>query len=382
MQSGTPETLNHGQLLTSLYQCVAEPEQWPDFLSEFCRIGRFDSATLRIVGLQEPQVHQSHVHGLRDDLLPQLVTKDPYRAHLLANPVGKVLCSHDFLTDKEYEQTDHYQAFFRPQNRFYAMGTILSVKGDRAVQIGMHRSRPNQSYQPQDRAFLASLVPQLQQAIRLQGMLGQLHASVDQALCAMDHLPIGVCVVTKDGLCEWSNAKARAIMSEQWSDLSMEKGRFRLRTGNQQMARRFWQFVDQPDGALTLRLNETGMHIIMIGQYTKLNDGLNLGRDHVLMFLVDPSQPVLVHPDRMSLLFGLTPAECRLIGELLRGLDLPESADRLCLSIHTVRSHLKSIQRKTGCHRQSELMRKLLLSNMTGQVISNEIDPPWSQGIS
>ncbi len=56
-------------------------------------------------------------------------------------------------------------------------------------------------------------------------------------------------------------------------------------------------------------------------------------------------------------LFGLTAAEQRLLKTLANGANLAEAADTLGVSIHTVRTQLKSIQQKTGCHTQGELGR-------------------------
>lgn len=55
--------------------------------------------------------------------------------------------------------------------------------------------------------------------------------------------------------------------------------------------------------------------------------------------------------------FHLTGAEARLLEHFAAGATLSAVAKSAGLSIHTVRSHLRSIYEKTGCHRQAELMR-------------------------
>jgi len=61
-------------------------------------------------------------------------------------------------------------------------------------------------------------------------------------------------------------------------------------------------------------------------------------------------------------LFDLTEAEARLVGELAVGGALPEIADRIGLSHHTLRAQLRAILAKTGVHRQAELLQ--LLANL------------------
>jgi DNA-binding CsgD family transcriptional regulator len=61
--------------------------------------------------------------------------------------------------------------------------------------------------------------------------------------------------------------------------------------------------------------------------------------------------------------YGLTPAETKLAILIAEGIDLETAATRLCVSVQTIRSQLKSIFAKTNVSRQAELVA-LLLSNL------------------
>jgi DNA-binding CsgD family transcriptional regulator len=54
--------------------------------------------------------------------------------------------------------------------------------------------------------------------------------------------------------------------------------------------------------------------------------------------------------------FDLTPAEARLVIDLVTGTSLKSSAKARGVSYETVRRQVKSVFRKTGTHRQSELV--------------------------
>ena len=58
--------------------------------------------------------------------------------------------------------------------------------------------------------------------------------------------------------------------------------------------------------------------------------------------------------------FGLTPAEARLTAALVDGERLEEYADRLEISVNTVRTQSKQVFAKTGCGGQVELIRAIL----------------------
>lgn len=57
--------------------------------------------------------------------------------------------------------------------------------------------------------------------------------------------------------------------------------------------------------------------------------------------------------------YGLTPSETQVVSDLANDRTLSDIAERLQVSIHTIRSQIKSAMRKTECHRQSELVAKV-----------------------
>src|SRR5690606_39365190 len=65
-------------------------------------------------------------------------------------------------------------------------------------------------------------------------------------------------------------------------------------------------------------------------------------------------------PDVLQKLYGLTPAEIRLVLAIARGDTLKEYSERRGISWHTASTQLKRVYEKTGIRRQSELVRWLL----------------------
>lgn len=84
-----------------------------------------------------------------------------------------------------------------------------------------------------------------------------------------------------------------------------------------------------------------------------------------ILFLIASYDPDKSH-DFLTIAehFSLTPAEVRLLKKLVSAKTLKQIANMHQVSIHTVRSQLKSIFKKTGCSRQSELI-KLIMNSPT-----------------
>ena len=82
--------------------------------------------------------------------------------------------------------------------------------------------------------------------------------------------------------------------------------------------------------------------------------------------IVEPSRPSDI-AGLVALAYGLSAREQELVQALARGESTDAMADRLCISVHTVRHHLKSIFDKTGVGSRSELLARLFNDHYAGQ---------------
>jgi DNA-binding NarL/FixJ family response regulator len=76
---------------------------------------------------------------------------------------------------------------------------------------------------------------------------------------------------------------------------------------------------------------------------------------------LDPAKP-----QRDPALDSITPAEARVLAELLRGQSNKAIAANLVLSRRTIESHVSSLLGKTGCRSRTELLLWALESDRAG----------------
>ena len=88
--------------------------------------------------------------------------------------------------------------------------------------------------------------------------------------------------------------------------------------------------------------------------------GAGVAGKGAVLFVTDPSEPVELSIEAICRLYGLTPAEGRLALGLTNGSKLDDLAEEWSVSMHTVRSQLRQIFRKTDTSRQSELVKLIL----------------------
>jgi DNA-binding CsgD family transcriptional regulator len=355
-------------LLESLYDGAMNPERWPRFLGQLAT--RFDggTASLRITDIEKPRVYTSFTQGFDAEAdrryMEESVAVDLFRDALSAAPLGTTLASHEIVSDREFERSAHYQMVFRPNGNFYAMGAQFERQASRAAHIGVHRPRRAGPFSRSEQRELDIFYPHLKRAARMMQLMGEFEVALGQARAALDCLPYGVWLVDRQRRCQWSNAVAEEAMQTHVYGLGLSGDRLQLRDAMEESR---WRSVSDrvsrgEISADVMPLGHSGATLVAM-QYRRPSARALMGpeQEALLVFLLDPERPVKPNAQRLHTLYGLTQAEIRLLGELLRGYELSEISACLNLSIHTVRAQLKSVMRKVGVTRQAQLIRKLLM---------------------
>lgn len=79
-----------------------------------------------------------------------------------------------------------------------------------------------------------------------------------------------------------------------------------------------------------------------------------------MLLIVNPENAPEPPPAILHNLFDLTAAEAKVALQVIKDERLQDVADRLSISLSTVRTHLQHVFEKTGTHRQADLARLLL----------------------
>jgi len=87
----------------------------------------------------------------------------------------------------------------------------------------------------------------------------------------------------------------------------------------------------------------------------------------VAVFITDPEARIETLEEVTRRAFALTAGEATMAALLVKGKTVKEISDELHISMATARTHLKHIFAKTGTHRQSDLVRLVLMSPATLQ---------------
>lgn len=353
-------------LLDDLYDSAIEGASWPAFLRRLAANFHGGTATFRVLDVETLRYRHSTSVGFQATADQRLLTNpdiDSFQAALMRAPAGRMLASQQIADVREFQRSEHYAAVFRPNGNLYAMGGHVERSRGQAVQIGVHRTRQAGPFAADECRQMESLSPHLARAARLMRLLDELEASARQARAALDHLPFGVWLVDRQLRCRWMNRTARGAVECGLHGLRCPQDRLavteaaaaaELRAavagfgrGEQRLAR-----VKLGLGGACLLLIDAGDGIV----HHRLEEAEGL-----LVFLLDPQRAVAIDREALRDLYGLTPAEMRLVQAFVDGLDLAEACHLLGIRPQTGRTQLKAILGKTDSTRQTELMRRLLL---------------------
>ena len=222
--------------------------------------------------------------------------------------------------------------------------------------------------QPQRERRLAHVMPHWARAARMQHRNFELSGLASLGLAGLDTLDFGVMVLQADLRVRYANSWAEALVQAD-GHLSLHDGVLRAQCDALQAV-----LKDLVGRAVQGRGAEAAsgswMHITSGGQPVPIIMVPLVSRQPVegpwqlpaaMLLLGNSESRSVLDAGVLTSLFGLSRKESIIAIRLAAGETLNEIAEREFLSPHTVRVHIRDTLRKTGTHRQSELVRLLHL---------------------
>lgn len=216
---------------------------------------------------------------------------------------------------------------------------------------------------------VAQVMPHWARAARMQHRNFELSGLASLGLAGLDTLDFGVMVLQADMRVRYANSWAEALVQAD-TNLALDNGVLRARPETLQSV-----LTKMLDGAVHGGRHGgaaagSWMHITSGGQPVPIIVMPLVSRQPVegpwqlpmaMMLLGNSESRSVLDAAVLTSLFGLSKKESIIAIRLAAGETLNEIAEREFLSPHTVRVHIRDTLRKTGTHRQSELVRLLHL---------------------
>lgn len=360
------ELMNQDALLNligQIYDAAADPGRWPVVLQEIADAFGAQEASLSAVSPNkvpwlvaprtDPAFLQSygiHYHPL--NLFWQRMTQVP---------VGTAVTDRMVLPKATLQASQFFNEWSRPQNYLSVMGATLLTEKDWRVEFvvpGKHE------FGPEHLKLYDMIAPHLKRAVQLTRRIQATELERGYSLAALDGLGQGVVIVDHTARILFTNRAADGAFNGglRLTD-GVLSGNSAAETANLHaaIAACAGNHLDGSRDTVTISRGRlrTSLSLLIIPFRGK--HGWLTGHPHsAIIFITDPESATGLDEAQLRTRFGLTPAEARLVREMIGSGSIQDAAERLTITIATARTHLHRIFAKTGTRSQADLMRIVL----------------------
>lgn len=368
--------------LDRLYDAAVDPAGWPDAVSALrdlfgaagACVFTMDAGTREVpfwVGLGM----EAGARAYRE----HYATVDPRLRFALANPQTRVHYDYLFIDEWGMDHDEFYEFQRKSSDDFrYFLGCPAWIEVAMAGFTAIHWPRRRGHARPEDIRLLQSLSPHVQRALQVGHRLAGLSLRLTASETAFEHLRQGFLLLDARGRVLLMNRLAARMLAAK-DGLALDSGELHARRPS----------VDAALQALIGGVHATGSPtgppaggVMAVPRFSDrrsygvlvapLPDGalpLGVERPSVLVFVSDPEQSHEIPEESLMRLWGLTRTEAALAGRLATGSSVEHAAGALGIAKTTARLHLQHIFKKTGTHRQADLVRLLIASPTPRPVI-------------
>lgn len=377
-------------LLDTLYAAPCEASQWQLFLEQLVNATTSRSARLLVMDRAAEKVLSSLKLNIDDsahrEYVEHFVNTCPWRPELPEKPPGQLYSTYlDFsCSQRKFYRTEFFNDWAGKQDIHHGVCGTVWQDEHFTIQLLIQRTRKQGYYSAEETAQINKIVPHLRRAIRLSSQIDGMRAEQHALAQTLDRRALPFAVLDREGGIRYLSSEAESIIADT-ENLSVKNGK--LIPGNAALRKRLQKLLSQTacgketknfsaGEVLTIRREKlpplrclaspspTGA--VSGTPWQSLHGGL------CVLYFHDPAMQLEIDADRLAQLLGLSEAESLVAIGVAMGHSPAEIAARRNLSVHTVRTQLKAIYRKTNCSRQSELANLII----TSPTVSFRLEPP------
>jgi DNA-binding CsgD family transcriptional regulator/PAS domain-containing protein len=362
-------------LIEALYDAALNPTDWPRAAQMFARA--FDTESCAIFQLNLAQ-GSSGIVGITGNFDAKAISdyeayyhqKDLVAIRMAQSGTGQAMLSTDVVRESEFLDSEIFVDFARPMRLgfYWAVGGVIQVEQHVKGAIGIHRPRNTPAFEAEDKRRLALLLPHLSRAMLLQRRLEGLTQDHQIVVDALEKLSVGMIAVDAQEAVLFANPTAERLLRAGLG-LTCRHGYLgatdpakeaELRRLIQQAGLASLGKPSEAGGVLALSRPEGRPLSLLVCPLRPHALTLGASVPAALLIFGDPDASPATSTQALIELYGLTPAEARLMAALVDGERLEDYADRQQISINTARTQSKQVFAKTGHGRQADLIREVL----------------------
>jgi DNA-binding CsgD family transcriptional regulator len=361
--------LNVDQIIDDLYAGTLDIGAWDRALTSIADLIKSSGVFLFSVNPATAIILRDEIHRLDPDAVRvyrnNWISEDVRLHAAIQAPIGEPIFERKLDLKEKWESTAIYNDFLVPQDTPYLLATWLHKAPDKVVVLSFQGSCRHGSFNESDARQIKPLLPHVRRALEIRDRLEaqKIHASTLSS--AIEGLQFGLfvldskgCILDASGLSEELLRREPGIRREKDDTLWLREPagaqlRDLVRTGKPSKNNSGGIFaVPRGNGLQDLSVVVAPMPAVPV-TWTGVDP-------RWLVFICDPDRRLVPTAEIVSRDLGISGREAEIAALLAVGYDILHIAQRLGITVHTARSHLKHIFDKTGVRSQSDLIRRIL----------------------
>jgi DNA-binding CsgD family transcriptional regulator len=359
-------------LIDEIYAAALDPNGWQQVLKLFAHSLSSEVGTLFQQDVRASDINFVLQEGVPEDFYDAYFRHyfglNVWQPHMAELPMGATSNDAAVMPVRELKRKEFYSDWLRPQGLVHTMGANLLSDQRGTTEIAVLRSARRGHYSASEQILLKQLVPHFQRAVQVQRSLFLARMQAQSGGQALSASGIGMIIVAEDARVLSCNDVAERIVSA-GCGITIRGTRLcaqtsaateLLRVTIAEAARAGVRSGRGSGGVLALPAGLENRMPVLIAPLKAENDLFRFHRPAAVVFISGKERSSRLAAADIEQVFGLTPAEARIVCGLLEGLSLNEYALKARVSVATVRTQLKQVFAKTGATSQSILMRLIL----------------------
>lgn len=376
------------RVVESIYDAALEPARWPDTVAHIAHLHGSDKALLFTPILAPGDGGFAFPHGISETAMldwgSRYIQHDLWTREGMGRDLapGEAVIDTDLVPDDTLLESVFYREFLSHHDiRRLCTGMVFDATSANVPMTGcsIYGALSSSPFEEINRQLHRLTLNHLSKSLGTMLRLRDTELRLASTLSALDRLTGAIVLLGNRGHVLFANDAALKILAAS-DGLALRSSLFAgsglgvlhaSRPYDQALLQHRIQEAVAADPLQSSHFNQglklqrpSGRHPLVL-QLAPLSERSELAhadrQAYVIGFITDLSERIRLDAGLLDALYGLTPAETRLAGELLMGDALPAIATRLGVGASTVKSHLKSLFAKTATHRQADLV-KLLMS--------------------
>jgi DNA-binding CsgD family transcriptional regulator/PAS domain-containing protein len=363
------ETLT--DVIGSVYDCVLDPQEWSRTLGQISSFGESAASSVVVRDRKNTSGISIFEYGADQSFLRLYFEKvTTSRAHdvrqVALDRLGDVATMTMLAGEREPLNSDFYVKWVRPLGFRDVIGVLVLKSGKRIAWFSVVRSDIQSRFDEKDVRQLGLLSPHICRALLISDALELKTVAAARLEETVDRLSTGILLTEDRGRISYMNSSAEAILKKGDTLLSRDGRLVAARSDAREvLSRALEQSVSGRAPASTGQYavplpDEEGTGLIANVLPLQWRDGRNpLGQipGAAAVIIQDPAQSPKPPLDALAELYGLTAAEQKVLELVAEGIAPQEAADKLSVSLATIKTHLQHVFAKTNTGRQADLVR-------------------------